>query len=314
MSIFLLPKSVIAEVDHLCRKFLWGVSSTSTNKSKLHLTSWSQVCLPKQYGGLGFKEGNQWNLVLLAKYLWAVSTKQDILWVKWVNAIYLKGKNVWDYIPPIDVSWYWRKIMKLRGIIDKDLLMKAVHNNKLKVSALYNLILNREKVPYASVIWCKLSVPKHRFILWQTSLQHLLTRDNLLKRNIMLPNDLCPICELHQESHDHLFFKCPFSQRLRQKVTDWLGNGGWPIQFGEWVKWMSGRPNIMEHKVWAASLAAAVYLIWWNRNQCVFNCRSMSVSVVFTMLETSLRNRIKCVAKAKLDKREIVFLQRIKLM
>lgn len=79
MSIFLLPKSVISEIDHLCRKILWGASNANENRSKLHFTRWDQVCLPKQFGGLDFKEGTKWNMVLLAKYLWAVSSKQDIL-------------------------------------------------------------------------------------------------------------------------------------------------------------------------------------------------------------------------------------------
>ncbi|XP_062100295.1 uncharacterized protein LOC133806189 [Humulus lupulus] len=91
MSIFLLPKSVICEIDQLCRKFLWGSNDINSNRSKLHLTAWDQICLPKSLGGIGFKEGSKWNKVLLAKYIWALSSKQDILWVKWVDALYLKG-------------------------------------------------------------------------------------------------------------------------------------------------------------------------------------------------------------------------------
>lgn len=91
MSIFLLPKSVISEIDHLCRKFLWDASNANENRSKLHFTRWDQVCLPKQFGGLGLKEGTKCNMVLLVKYLWAVSSKQDILGMKWIDVIYLKG-------------------------------------------------------------------------------------------------------------------------------------------------------------------------------------------------------------------------------
>ncbi|XP_062093667.1 uncharacterized protein LOC133799684 [Humulus lupulus] len=54
MSIFLLPKSVINEIDHLCRRFLWGTNDSSRNRSKMHLTAWHQVCLPKSLGGVGF--------------------------------------------------------------------------------------------------------------------------------------------------------------------------------------------------------------------------------------------------------------------
>ncbi|XP_062110890.1 uncharacterized protein LOC133822529 [Humulus lupulus] len=58
MSIFVLPQSIIKEVEKLCRGFLWGVNG---NRSKIHMASWTKVCLPKAYGGLGFRNGSVWN-------------------------------------------------------------------------------------------------------------------------------------------------------------------------------------------------------------------------------------------------------------
>lgn len=179
--------------------------------------------------------------------------------MKWIDAIYLKWQNVWDYMPQSDVSWYWHKIISSRAVINRQLLMKAVKNNKLKVSKLYTLPHNREIVPYTSVIWCKLSIPKHQFILWQTTLKHLLTRDNLLKRQIYLPSVMCPICEMQQENHEHLFFQCQFSQLFRNRIVAWLGCRVWPVQFKDWIEWMRGRLKRMEQEVWAAGLAATVY-------------------------------------------------------
>uniref|UniRef100_A0A803PT07 Reverse transcriptase domain-containing protein n=1 Tax=Cannabis sativa TaxID=3483 RepID=A0A803PT07_CANSA len=58
MSIFVLPHSVTKEVEKICRGFLWEWNG---NRSKIHLASWEKVCLPKNYGGLGFKDGIRWN-------------------------------------------------------------------------------------------------------------------------------------------------------------------------------------------------------------------------------------------------------------
>ncbi|XP_062100443.1 uncharacterized protein LOC133806345 [Humulus lupulus] len=112
MSIFTLPQSIIKEVEKLCRQFLWGASGT---RCKFHLASWNQVCLPKVYGGLGLRDGTSWNKALLARYIWAVSTKQDSLWVKWIQHVCLKGVNFWDYVLKHDSSWYWRKLCHLRN-------------------------------------------------------------------------------------------------------------------------------------------------------------------------------------------------------
>uniref|UniRef100_A0A803Q0W5 Reverse transcriptase zinc-binding domain-containing protein n=1 Tax=Cannabis sativa TaxID=3483 RepID=A0A803Q0W5_CANSA len=81
MSIFILPQSVIKEVEKLYRGFLWGIKG---EKSKIHLASWDLVCLPKPFGGLGFKNGPTWNRSILGKFIWAIMDKHDILWVKWV--------------------------------------------------------------------------------------------------------------------------------------------------------------------------------------------------------------------------------------
>ncbi|XP_062113035.1 uncharacterized protein LOC133824177 [Humulus lupulus] len=58
MSIFVLPQSIIKEVEKLCRGFLQGFNG---NRSKIHIASWTKVCLPKAYGGLGFRNGSVWN-------------------------------------------------------------------------------------------------------------------------------------------------------------------------------------------------------------------------------------------------------------
>ncbi|XP_062085830.1 uncharacterized protein LOC133791939 [Humulus lupulus] len=112
MSVFTLPQSIIKEVEKLCWQFLWGALGT---RCKFHLASWNQVCLPKAYGGLGTRDGTSWNRALLARYIWAVSTKQDSLWVKWIQHVYLKGVNFWDYALKHDSNWYWRKLCHLRN-------------------------------------------------------------------------------------------------------------------------------------------------------------------------------------------------------
>ncbi|XP_062119168.1 uncharacterized protein LOC133832909 [Humulus lupulus] len=94
MSIFLLPQKVVFEIDKFCRMFLWGVKE---NRCMILLTSWEQVCLHKEYGGIGFREESKWNKALLAKYVWAISTKKDCIWVKRVNNVYLRDQDFWSY-------------------------------------------------------------------------------------------------------------------------------------------------------------------------------------------------------------------------
>lgn len=48
-------------IIRLCRNFLWN--------SKRSLVAWTDVCLPKIEGRLGFRDINCWNNTLLAKSL-----------------------------------------------------------------------------------------------------------------------------------------------------------------------------------------------------------------------------------------------------
>uniref|UniRef100_A0A803PSI7 Reverse transcriptase domain-containing protein n=1 Tax=Cannabis sativa TaxID=3483 RepID=A0A803PSI7_CANSA len=66
MGLFLLPRNIMAAIDKCCSDFLWG---SKGNRSKFHIPSWEKVCLPKNSGGLGFREGKIWNIALMAKYI-----------------------------------------------------------------------------------------------------------------------------------------------------------------------------------------------------------------------------------------------------
>ncbi|KAM6569804.1 hypothetical protein CsatB_017789 [Cannabis sativa] len=56
MSLFVLPQKITVIIDKCCRDFLWG---SNGNRSKMHIPSWEKVCLSKNSGGLGFREGKK---------------------------------------------------------------------------------------------------------------------------------------------------------------------------------------------------------------------------------------------------------------
>ncbi|KAM6569785.1 hypothetical protein CsatB_017770 [Cannabis sativa] len=263
MSIFVLPHSVTKEVEKICRGFLWGWNG---NRSKIHLASWEKVCLPKSYGGLGFKDGIRWNHAILAKYVWAINSKRDLLWVKWVNSIYLKNKSFWEYELKQDSSWYWRKLCHVRDKFSREDVQAAGRGKKFKTNWLYNSKLVQHSFPYNTAVWSSLNLPKHRFILWQVVNNNLLTRDKLAQFRVVPDSLDCPVCELEAETHDHLFFDCVLSSRVMQGVFDWLGLQAWPTTAAGWRSWLQVRITNFRHRFFVAVMAATVYSIWNNRN------------------------------------------------
>ncbi|XP_047257702.1 uncharacterized protein LOC107848832 [Capsicum annuum] len=75
------------ETDRKCKEYLWGKAESHI---RVYLVTWSRVCLPKKFGVLNIKGCEDWNIASIGKLLWQLATKRDVLWVKWVNEVYVK--------------------------------------------------------------------------------------------------------------------------------------------------------------------------------------------------------------------------------
>ncbi|KAJ4768712.1 RNA-directed DNA polymerase (reverse transcriptase)-related family protein [Rhynchospora pubera] len=113
MSVFLLPTWLIQHIDKVRRRFLWGTSDSG--KKKIHLLSWSRICLPKKNGGLGLLDLNLQNKSLLLRWLWKLHTDNHSLWFKLAHCLYspasgCKSPLLWNKAG----SFFWRDLCSLR--------------------------------------------------------------------------------------------------------------------------------------------------------------------------------------------------------
>lgn len=69
-----LPKKTLKAITKLQRDFLWGGAEKS---SKIPWVKWEEICKEKEYGGLGIKDLDAFNLVLLGKWIWEVMGKNN---------------------------------------------------------------------------------------------------------------------------------------------------------------------------------------------------------------------------------------------
>ncbi|KAG5570595.1 hypothetical protein H5410_060361 [Solanum commersonii] len=111
-AVFILPQGVVNEVDRKCREFLWGGTE---EKRKVSFVAWDIICRPKKQGGLNIKGCKLWNMIALGKLIWQLMEKSDILWVKWVNELYMNNNETfWSHVPSPNSCWYWRQLHKLK--------------------------------------------------------------------------------------------------------------------------------------------------------------------------------------------------------
>ncbi|KAK4384578.1 hypothetical protein Sango_3046200 [Sesamum angolense] len=135
-------------------------------------------------------------------------------------------------------------------------------------------------------------IPRHGFILWMAILEKLSTMD---KPWVPRTENGCVLCGgLFDETHDHLFFKCSYSQRclsiLRRKIKF-----QWPF-----LAWQTGliwaskrwRGTHLINAAFRATLAALVYHLWGERNNRKFSATSALADYVASRVLDDIRMRI----------------------
>ena len=77
MGMFLLQDGVHKQMDTIRSQFFWRGDS---EKFKYHMMKWENVCLPKDFGGLGITNTRIFNESILMKWVWRLyaSSEDDL--------------------------------------------------------------------------------------------------------------------------------------------------------------------------------------------------------------------------------------------
>lgn len=291
-SIFLLPTEVTTKLTQLCRNYLWGASE---EYKRPPFISWSNSCQPRTHGGLGIKDMGCWNKALTAKLVWAVATKKDTLWVRWVHGRYLKGSSWWSYNPPVDSGWHWKKVCFIKELFKDGYTenWKWLGGTEYSVKKGYYWLLGeRDKVKWAAIPWCRPVQCKHGYITWIMLHRRLPTKARL-SRFETNRDTLCVLCEQHQEDDYHLFFSCTFATAIWEEIRSrWqipLPKKDWDETIRSWMKVKGSRTH---RSITYAYLNAGVYFIWMARNMKLFQNQDWPVFKVAAEIKLQVRSRI----------------------
>nr|GEV90679.1 hypothetical protein [Tanacetum cinerariifolium] len=84
---------------------------------------------------------------------------------------------------------------------------------------------------------------------------------------------VCPLCETQPDSHEHLFFDCPFSQQVRSRVQQIAGlTGAGPFLASITTHLLPiAKRKSSKSCIGKLVVAAAAYFIWHERNSWLFN-------------------------------------------
>jgi mannosylglycoprotein endo-beta-mannosidase len=111
MSTFLLPKTIIKQIDKYRKHWLWRGSDL--NSKKPPKAAWPLVTLPKDEGGLGVLDLTVHNECLLLKHLHKFYNRTSVPWVQLVWDKYHTGGKLPSQEVNFRTSFWWRDILKL---------------------------------------------------------------------------------------------------------------------------------------------------------------------------------------------------------
>ncbi|XP_062118721.1 uncharacterized protein LOC133832388 [Humulus lupulus] len=289
-QIMILPKAVLDRINDICRNFLWHGSADFSGPG---LVSWTNICKSKTEGGLGLRNIVYWNYAAIGKHVWHISMNKENLWVKWVHSVYIQNQDWWEYTAPIDCSWYWRQIVKIKEKIKGVINRLKFENNYYSIADIYKALVDNSHSRFAyNDLWNRLSVPKHRIFIWLYLLRRLKTKDRLREHGMNI-DPCCSICGVKVETHNHLFFGCFFSDRCVQILLGWLEIRTRFCTVEGIFKWIK-RCKLSRFKkfVYWSILSSLIYHIWRVRNIAVWEDIVWSVHFMIKKIKWSVYNRI----------------------
>ncbi|KAL0433774.1 UNVERIFIED_CONTAM: putative ribonuclease H protein [Sesamum latifolium] len=127
MSCFLLPESLLRELEGIASNFFWN----NGDKSKIHWVAWPKLCTGKKEGGLGFRNLRAFNLAMLAKQGWCVLKHPDLLICQIWKARYFPHCDFFH--AGHNASYTWRSVWEARNVVESGVRWRIGNGRAVRV-------------------------------------------------------------------------------------------------------------------------------------------------------------------------------------
>ena len=138
-------------------------------------------------------------------------------------------------------------------------------------------------------IWNPIVPPKMGFFAWEASWGKVLTLDQLKRRGLTLVNR-CFLCEVEEETIDHLLIHCSTAKMLWNLLLA-IADYKWvfPLTVRQaLLAWQGARGGKKRKSLWVAAPLCLFWTVWNERNRTVFDNETpsafrMKSSFLFTL-------------------------------
>lgn len=148
-----------------------------------------------------------------------------------------------------------------------------------------------DEVDWARVVWISRSIPRHNFHAWLVIQNMIPTRDRLISWGLPTP-PLCLLCNMADESRNHLYWDCDFSFQLWSLVAERCRirpRREWDNSLDQM---MALPPPISTRSLVLLGWQSSIYWIWQERNQRLHANQFRSIDSLFNLIDRQLRNKL----------------------
>ncbi|KAA3453713.1 reverse transcriptase [Gossypium australe] len=118
MNCFLLPSFVCKDLEAVIARFWW---QKKVGRKDLYWCEWKELSVPKEKGGMGFRDFSKFNIALLANQGWRVMENLSSLIARVLRAKYFNGSNFMEASLGTNPSLVWKNIWCEKGLLSSGL-------------------------------------------------------------------------------------------------------------------------------------------------------------------------------------------------
>ncbi|XP_031112120.1 uncharacterized protein LOC116016097 [Ipomoea triloba] len=131
MSIFQIPKEIVSDIECAMNAFWWGAKYGS--RKGIRWKSLSQLCVPKDWGGIGFRRLDLFNTVFLCKQAWRLIQFPSSLVARVFQAKYYPVSSFLDARRSSNPSFIWNSLSSTKEIIRQHSRWRIGNGNSINI-------------------------------------------------------------------------------------------------------------------------------------------------------------------------------------
>ncbi|XP_047331512.1 uncharacterized protein LOC124935096 [Impatiens glandulifera] len=126
-------------------------------------------------------------------------------------------------------------------------------------------------VVWALLVWSSKAIPRQRFIIWLEFWERPKTRDRIRRYMAILDNSF-PLCEVNEESINHLFRGCPFTKLVWDEFVLAIGLTSFPMIWQGIKEAVLTRAKSKKFPVstFICGFTLVIYHTWSERNARIY--------------------------------------------